>query len=64
MMPVAGDDHDHATLLHAASPMTSLCREGIPSHLRGDVWQALLGRCPQPPLLSFVYRILVSFYTG
>ncbi len=24
--------------------MTELCRDGIPSHLRGDVWQALLGR--------------------
>ncbi len=24
--------------------MTEMCRDGIPSHLRGDVWQALLGR--------------------
>jgi hypothetical protein len=32
------------TTMVVAVVMTLLCRDGIPSHLRGDVWQALLGR--------------------
>jgi hypothetical protein len=27
-----------------AASITRMRREGIPSHLRGEVWQALLGR--------------------
>jgi hypothetical protein len=58
MMPVVVDDHDHATLLCASSSVTSLCREGIPSHLRGEVWQALLGRCRNPSSFLFLLRVM------